>query len=108
VFPILTPIPNFDASKLLDGAGQPSYDLTGVFTGNHYSLVWGCYPLSEAKQADLLAVIQRSHIGQEMYGTDDLELMSKLSKKNDPAEILAYNTRKMTYLPKKVAPKVKS
>jgi hypothetical protein len=108
VFPILTPIPNFDASKLLDGAGQPSYDLTGVFTGNHYSLVWGCYPLSDAKQADLLAVVQRSHIGQEMFGTDDLELMSKLAKKNDPAEILAYNTRKMTYLPKKVVPKVKA
>jgi hypothetical protein len=108
VFPILTPIPNFDASKLLDGAGQPSYDLTGTFTGNHYSLVWGCYPLSAAKQADLLAVIQRSHIGQEMFGTDDLELMTKLSKKNDPAEILAYNDRKFTYIPKKVAPKAKA
>ena len=107
VFPILTPIPNFDASKLLDGAGQPSYDLTGTFSGNHYSLVWGCYPLSDAKQADLLAVIQRSHIGQEMFGTDDLELMTKLSKKNDPGEILAYASRKLTYIPKKVVPKVK-
>ena len=108
VFPILTPIPDFDCTKLLDGAGQPSYDLTGTFTGNHYSLVWGCYPLSAAKQADLLAVIQRSHIGQEMFGTDDLELMTKLSKKNDPAEILAYNARKFTYVPKKVAPKAKA
>jgi hypothetical protein len=108
VFPVITPIPNFDVSKLLDGAGQPSYDLTGTFTGNHYSLVWGCYPLSAAKQADLLAVIQRSHIGQEMFGTDDLELMTKLSKKNDPAEIVAYNARKLTYMPKKVAPRVKA
>jgi len=108
VFPILTPIPNFDCTKLLDGVGQPSYDLTGTFTGNHYSLVWGCYPLSAAKQADLLAVIQRSHIGVEMFGTDDLELMTKLSKKNDPSEIAAYSPRKFTYMPKKVAPKAKA
>jgi hypothetical protein len=108
VFPVLTPIPDFDVSKLLDGAGQPSYDLTGTFTGNHYSMVWGCYPLSDAKQADLLAVIQRSHIGQEMFGTDDLELMTKLSKKNDPAEIKAYAARKFTYMPKKVVPKLKA
>jgi hypothetical protein len=108
VFPVITPIPDFDASKLLDAAGQPSYDITGVFTGNHYSVLWGCYPLSDAKQADLLAIIQRSHIGQEMFGTDDLELMTKLAKKNDPAEIAAYNPKKFTYLPKKVAPKAKA
>ena len=108
VFPIITPIPDFDASKLLDAAGQPSYDITGTFTGNHYSVLWGCYPLSAAKQADLLAIIQRSHIGQEMFGTDDLELMTKLTKKNDPAEIAAYNPAKFTYLPKKVAPKAKA
>lgn len=108
VFPVITPVPDFDASKLLDAAGQPSYDITGTFTGNHYSVLWGCYPLSDAKQADLLAIIQRSHIGQEMFGTDDLELMTKLAKKNDPAEIAAYNPKKFTYLPKKVAPKAKA
>jgi hypothetical protein len=43
-----------------------------------------------------------------MFGTDDLELMTKLSKKNDPAEIVAYNARKLTYMPKKVAPRVKA
>lgn len=108
VFPVIVPVPDFDCSKLLDGVGQPSYDLTGTFTGNHYSYVWGCYPLSVAKQSDLLAVIQRSHIGQEMFGTDDLELMTKLSKKNDPIEIAAYASRKFTYMPKKVAPKAKA
>ena len=106
VFPVITPIPDFDASKLLDGFGQPSYDLTGTFTGNHYSYVWGCYPFSQAKLADLLGVVQRSHLGMEMFGTDDLELMTKLSKKNDPAEVAAYAARKFTYLPRKVAPKV--
>jgi hypothetical protein len=43
-----------------------------------------------------------------MFGTDDLEPMTKLSKKNDPIEIAAYASRKFTYMPKKVAPKAKA
>jgi len=108
VFPVLSPVPGFDLSKLLDGVGQPSYDLTGVFAGNHYSYVWGCYPLSAAKIADLLAIIQRSHIGTEMFGTDNLQTITKLAKKQSPVEVLPFAPWKATYLPLKVVPIVAS
>ena len=109
-FPVLHPVRNFDASKLLDAVGNPSYDLTGTFApgGSHYSYVEAVYPFTMDKLQDLLAVIQRSHLGLEIYNTDDLVLDTKMadpgSQKNLVATALS-EPSKLTYLPRAVVPK---
>jgi hypothetical protein len=111
VFPILMPVTNFHASKLLDGVGNPSYDLTGTFTpgAQHYTLVEGCYPLSMDKQRDLVAVIQRAHLGMEMFQTDDLELDTKMAIGGTDKLVATASTPKeaykLTYLPRIVRPR---
>jgi hypothetical protein len=100
-FPILYPVRNFDASKLLDAVGNPSYDLTGVFAGpNHYTYVDACYPFTGDKLNDLLAVIQRNHIGLEMFGSDDLVLDTKMADSSNPMKTVAEDPSKLTYLPR--------
>ncbi len=107
-FPVLFPVKDFDASKLLDAVGNPSYDMTGTFTpgGTHYSYVEGCYPFTMDKLNDLLAVIQRSHLGLEMYSTDDLILSTKLADGQNLLDIAASkDAYKLTYLPRVVVPR---
>lgn len=106
-FPVIPPVKHFDATKLLDGVGNPSYDLTGTFTpgANHYTYVEGAYPQTQDKLDALLEVIKRSNIGAELYGNNDLEYSTKLKNKQNPMDIAAFNPEKFTYLPRKVAPK---
>jgi hypothetical protein len=107
-FPVLFPVREFDASKLLDAVGNPSYDLSGTFTqgSSHYSYVEGVYPFTMDKLNDLLAVIQRSHIGLELFNTDDLILSTKLA--DNQAGLVAtaaVSPEKLTYLPRIVIPR---
>jgi hypothetical protein len=106
-FPVMFPVNDFEASKLLDAVGNPSYDLTGTFTpgGSHYSYVEGCYPFTMDKLNDLVAVIQRSHLGLEMFGTDDITLSTKLADGQDLVEVAVSNPEKLTYLPRVVVKK---
>jgi hypothetical protein len=106
-FPIMYPVREFDASKLLDAVGNPSYDMTGTFTtgASHYTYMEGCYPFTMDKLNDLLAVIQRSHIGLEMYNTDDMILSTKLADGQDLVTIAATAPEKLTYLPRIVVPR---
>ena len=107
-FPVLFPVREFDASKLLDAVGNPSYDLTGTFTqgASHYSYVEGVYPFTMDKLNDLLAVIQRSHLGLELFNTDDLILSTKLADNQAGLVATAANDpQKLTYLPRIVIPR---
>jgi hypothetical protein len=106
-FPILFPVREFDASKLLDAVGNPSYDLTGTFTqgASHYTYIEGCYPFTMDKLNDLLAVIQRSHIGLELHGTDDLIMTTKMATEKAAASVLTEDAQKLTYLPRLVIPR---
>lgn len=106
-FPVLFPVREFDASKLLDAVGNPSYDLTGTFTpgANHYSYVEAVYPFTGDKLNDLLAVIQRAHLGLELYGTDDLEMTTKLADAQNLMSVAVNDPTKLTYLPRLVVPK---
>jgi hypothetical protein len=105
-FPIIFPVKNFDASKLLEAVGNPSYDLTGTFTGPaHYTYMEGCYPFTMDKLNDLLAVIQRSHLGLEMYQTDDLQLGTKMSDNSSSAQVAMTSPEKLTYLPRTATPR---
>jgi hypothetical protein len=105
-FPILYPVRQFDASKLLDAVGNPSYDLTGVFAGpNHYTYCDAVYPFTGDKLNDLLAVIQRNHIGLELYGTDDLVLSTKMADNSNPMSTVVSDPAKLTYLPRIVLPR---
>ena len=109
-FPVLFPVKDFDASKLLDAVGNPSYDLTGSFTPNssHYSYMEAVYPFTIDKLNDLLAVIQRSHLGLEIYNTDDLILSTKMGDAGSQANLVATavsDPQKLTYLPRAVVPK---
>jgi hypothetical protein len=107
VFPVLFPVREFDASKLLDAVGNPSYDLTGTFTpgASHYTMVEGVYPFTMDKLNDLLAVIQRGHLGLELFGTDDLILSTKLADGQDLATVAQNSPEKLTYLPRVVVPR---
>lgn len=107
-FPVMFPVREFDASKLLDAVGNPSYDLTGTFTegASHYSYLEGVYPFTMDKLNDLLAVIQRSHIGLELYNTDDLVMSTKLADNQAGlAATAAVSPEKLTYLPRIVIPR---
>jgi hypothetical protein len=106
-FPILFPVRDFDASKMLDAVGNPSYDLTGTFTpgASHYSYVEGCYPFTMDKLNDLVAVIQRSHLALELYGTDDVVLTTKLADNQDLLSIANSAPEKLSYLPRSVIPR---
>jgi hypothetical protein len=104
-FPIIAPIHGFDASKLLEAVGNPSYDLTGVFTGTaHYTYMEGCYPYTMDQLNSLLAVIQRSHLGLELYNTDDLIMSTKTSDNSDPIKLIN-SPEKLVYLPRIVVPR---
>jgi hypothetical protein len=107
-FPVMFPVREFDASKLLSAVGNPSYDLTGTFTegASHYSYVEGVYPFTMDKINDLVAVIQRSHIGLELYGTDDLIATTKLA--DNQAGLVATaatSPEKLAFLPRLVIPR---
>jgi hypothetical protein len=107
-FPVLFPVTEFDASKLLDAVGNPSFDLTATVTQGapHCVYVDGCYPFTMDKQNDLVAIIQRSHIGLEMFQTDDLILSTKLAdNQQDLVAIAATNPELLTYLPRIVIPR---
>jgi hypothetical protein len=106
-FPVLMPVRNFDASKLLEAVGNPSYDLTGTFTegASHYTYMEGVYPFTMDKLNDLVAVIQRSHLGLEMYNTDDLILSTKTDEGTDLLALAASAPEKLTYLARSVVPK---
>lgn len=104
-FPIIAPLKYFDASKLLEAVGNPSYDVTGNFTGSaHYTYMEGCYPFTMDQLNSLLAVIQRSHLGLELYQTDDLILSTKTSDNSDPMALIA-SPEKLVYLPRVVIPR---
>lgn len=104
-FPITYPVTYFDASKLFEAVGNPSYDLTGTFTGpSHYTYMWGCYPFTGDQLNSLLAIIQRSHLGQELYQTDDLILSTKTSDNTNPASLVTA-PEKLVYLPRSVVPR---
>jgi hypothetical protein len=104
-FPIISPMKFFEASKLFEAVGNPSYDLTGNFTGSaHYTYMEGCYPFSMDQLNSLLAVIQRSHLGLELYQTDDLILSTKTSDNSDPMALIA-SPEKLVYLPRVVIPR---
>jgi hypothetical protein len=104
-FPIIMPTVDFDASKLLEAVGNPSYDLTGTFTqSSHYTYMEGCYPFSMDQLNSLLAIIQRSHIGQELYNTDDLVLSTKTADNSDPMGLIG-SPEKLVYLPRIVIPR---
>ena len=103
------PVREFDASKLLEAVGNPSYDLTGTFTegASHYTYMEGVYPFTMYKLNDLVAVIQRSHLGLEMYGTDDLVLSTKVDNGTDLLALAAAAPEKLTYLSRSVVPRPK-
>jgi len=104
-FPIVMPTVDFDASKLLEAVGNPSYDLTGTFTGSsHYTYMEGCYPFSMDQLNSLLAIIQRSHLGQELYNTDDLVLSTKTADNSNPMALIG-SPEKLVYLPRVVIPR---
>jgi len=104
-FPIMYPVKYFDASKLLEAVGNPSYDMTGTFTGAaHYTYMEGCYPFTGDQLSSLLAIIQRSHLGQELYQTDDLILSTKTSDNSNPAALVS-SPEKLVYLPRTVVPR---
>jgi hypothetical protein len=109
-FPIVPPAAGFQASKLLDAVGNPSYDLTGTFTAgaNHYTYLEGCYPFTMDKLNDLLAVIQRAHVGLEIYGSDDLILSTKLADAQSLEAVAMSNPAALTYLPRSVIPRSKA
>jgi hypothetical protein len=109
VFPIMFPVRNFDASKLFDAVGNPSYNLNGTFSGSHYTYVDACYPLEMERLRSLLAIIQRNHIGLELYGTDDLVLDTKLDgNQGDLVSIANSDPSRLTYLPRRVIPAPKA
>jgi hypothetical protein len=68
-------------------------------------MVEGCYPYTMDKLNDLLAVIQRGHLGLELYGTDDLILSTKLADGQDLATVAQNSPEKLTYLPRVVVPR---
>lgn len=104
-FPIVMPTVDFDASKLFEAVGNPSYDLTGTFTGSsHYTYMEGCYPFSMDQLNSLLAIIQRSHLGQELYNTDDLVLSTKTADNSNPMALIG-SPEKLVYLPRVVIPR---
>jgi hypothetical protein len=104
-FPIMNPLRDFEASKLLEAVGNPSYDLTGNFTGSaHYTYMEGCYPFTMDQLNSLLAVIQRSHIGLELYNTDDLVMSTKTADNSNPMGLIA-TPEKLVYLPRIVVPR---
>jgi len=107
VFPILIPIRDFDASKLFEAVGNPSYDLNGTFTpgASHYTFVDGCYPFTIDKLNDLTAIVQRAHIGKDMFGTDDLVLDSKMADNQAALSVAIENASKLTYLPRILVPR---
>ena len=109
-FPVIPPITDFDASKLLDAVGNPSYDMTGTFTpgASHYTICDMVYPFTLDKLNDLLAIIQRSHLGLEIYNTDDLTLdtkMGDLASQQATMAIAATEPSKLTYLSRRVIPR---
>jgi hypothetical protein len=106
-FPVLMPVREFDASKLLEAVGNPSYDLTGTFTegASHYTYMEGVYPFTMDKLNDLVACIQRSHLGLEMYNTDDVILSTKTREGTDLIALAASAPEKLTYLPRIVVPR---
>ena len=106
-FPVLMPVREFDASKLLEAVGNPSYDLTGTFTqgASHYTYMEGVYPFTMDKLNDLVAVIQRSHLGLELYGTDDVILSTKVDNGTDLLALAASAPEKLTYLTRTVVPR---
>jgi hypothetical protein len=109
-FPIIPPTTDIQASKLLDAVGNPSYDLTGTFTpgASHYTICDMVYPFTLDKLNDLLAVVQRSHLGIEIYGTDDLTLdtkMADLASQQNAEAIAIAAPSKFTYLPRRVVPR---
>jgi len=57
---------------------------------------------------DLLAVIQRAHIGLEIYQTDDLILSTKLSDAQNLEAVAMSNPAALTYLPRSVIPRSKA
>jgi hypothetical protein len=104
-FPIINPVNDFDASKLFEAVGNPSYDMTGVFTGPaHYTYMEGCYPFTMDQLNSLLAIIQRSHLGQELYQTDDLVMTTKTADNSDPNALIS-SPEKLVYLPRIVVPR---
>lgn len=108
-FPLIIEEDGFEASKLLEAVGNPSYDLTGTFTGSsHYTLMLGCYPYTGDKLADLLAIIQRSHLGLEIHKTDDLILSTKLADAQNVVQVAASEPDKLIYLPRSVIPRAAS
>jgi len=101
-FPVMFPVRDFDASKLLSAVGNPSYDLTGTFTpgSSHYTYVEGCYPFTLNKLGDLTAVVQRSHLALELYGSDDVLLDTKLADNQNVMEVASTEGEKLSYLPR--------
>jgi hypothetical protein len=64
----------------------------------------GCYPFTMDQLNSLLAIIQRSHLGQELYQTDDLVMTTKTADNSDPNALIS-SPEKLVYLPRIVVPR---
>lgn len=100
-FPIVPPTRNTKVSKLVEAQGNPSFNMTGVFTEDHYTYLWGVYAWTKEKGQALIQRIKDSGVGMALYKSNDLAPVLKNSKKQDPQEI---NYSKRRYMPNKLLP----
>ena len=100
-YPIVPPVRHTKVTKLVEAQGNPSYNMTGVFTADHYTYLWGVYAWTPEKGQALIQRIKDSGVGMALYKSNDLAPVLKNSKKQDPQEI---NYSKRRYMPNKLLP----
>lgn len=100
-FPIIKAQRNTMVTKTIRAAGSPSYNLTGNFSGDHYSYMLAAYAWNQSKLLTMIEVIKKAGIGSALYKDNDLVEMVKPSKKNASA----INFSKAYLLPKKLLPR---
>ena len=101
VFPIIKAQRDSMVTKLIRAAGSPSYNLTGDFSGDHYSYMLAGYQFQDAKRLQLIEVIKGKGIGAALYKDNDLVEIKKPSKKNGED----INFSKAYLLPAKLLPR---
>ena len=100
-FPVIKAQRNAMVTKAIRASGSPSYNLTGNFSGDHYSYMLAAYQFNASKRLAMIEVIKSKGIGSALYKDNDLVEEVKPSKKN--AEDM--NFSKAYLLPRKLLPR---
>jgi len=100
-FPVIKAQRNTMVTKTIRASGSPSFNLTGNFSGDHYSYMLAAYQFNQAKRLAMIEVIKSKGIGSALYKDNDLVEVSKPSKKN--AEDM--NFSKAYFVPRKLLPR---